>query len=70
MSTYTIITIFGTLVHLTLLGLFLWLLVLTIRALLKYLRTKDVRQEKSAVSHSLGETLKAHRTQCLSLIHI
>lgn len=40
------------------------LLVLLIRALLKYLRTKDVREEKSAVKRTLGETIRAHRTRC------
>ena len=35
-----------------------------VRALLKYIHSKDVRQEKSVVRKSLGEALKAHRTQC------
>ena len=37
---------------------------LIVRALLKYIHSKDVRQEKSVVRKSLGEALKAHRTQC------
>ena len=44
--------------------IFVGLLTLVIRALLKYIHSKDVRQEKSVVRKSLGETLKAHRTQC------
>ena len=40
------------------------LLTLIVRALLKYIHSKDVRQEKSVVRKSLGEALKAHRTQC------
>ena len=40
------------------------LVLLTIRALLKYLRTKDVRDEKAIVKQSLGQVLKAHRTRC------
>lgn len=45
-------------------GAFLTLLVLVIRALLKYLRTKDVQKEKRIVKKSLGETLKEYRTKC------
>lgn len=40
------------------------LIVLIIRALLKYIHSKDVRQEKAVVRKSLGEALKAHRVQC------
>lgn len=45
-------------------GTFLTLLVLVIRTLLKYLRTKDVQKEKRIVKKSLGETLKEYRTKC------
>ena len=45
------------------LGLTAFLLYLIIRALLKYIRTKDVREEKSSVKQSLGETLKKYRTE-------
>ena len=44
--------------------IFVGLLTLIVRALLKYIHSKDVRQEKSVVRKSLGEALKAHRTQC------
>ena len=47
-----------------LLGLSVALVVLAFRALLKYIHSKDVRQEKSGVRKSLGETLRAHRTKC------
>ena len=40
------------------------LFVLSVKALLKYLRSGDVRKEKAASVKSLGETLKAHRTRC------
>ena len=43
---------------------FVGLLVLIARALLKYIHSKDVRQEKSVTRKSLGEALKAHRTRC------
>lgn len=45
-------------------GLVIAFLVLIARALLKYIRTKDTREEQSAVKKSLGEALKAHRTRC------
>ena len=52
-----------------LLGLAIWagllyLLVLLIRALRKYLRSGEVRREKSETRRSLGETIKAHRMRC------
>lgn len=37
------------------------LFVLVVRALLKYIRTKEIRQEKSEFRKSLGEVLKQHR---------
>jgi DNA-binding XRE family transcriptional regulator len=40
------------------------LFILIVRALLKYIKSKDVRQEKSAVRKPLGEALKEHRTRC------
>ena len=35
-----------------------------VRALLKYLRSGEVRKEKAETKRSLGEALKAHRTRC------
>ena len=40
------------------------LLVLIVKALLKYLKSKEVRAEKSLTRKSLGEVLSAHRTAC------
>lgn len=51
-------------VYLALFGLLIWLLLLASRALLKYLRAKEVREERAAVTRSLGEAIKAHRTRC------
>lgn len=59
-----IATILVGVISLVMLGLMVFFLVLIARALLKYIRTKDVREEKSAVKKSLGEALKAHRTRC------
>lgn len=56
-------TIIGT-IGLIIWGLVIAFLILAIRAFLKYIRSKDVREEKSAVKKSLGEALKAHRICC------
>ena len=45
-------------------GATVFLFVLLIRALLKYLRSGEVRKEKAETKKSLGEALKAHRTHC------
>ena len=42
----------------------IYLAVLVIRALRKYLRSGEVRREKSETRRSLGETIKAHRMRC------
>lgn len=46
------------------LALIVYLIVLLIKALRKYLRAGPVRQEKAEMAKSLGETLKYHRTRC------
>ena len=43
---------------------FVYLVVLLVRALLKYIRSKDVREEKQATKVSLGEAIKANRLRC------
>lgn len=42
----------------------IYLLTLICRALLKYIKSKDIRQKKTETRKSLGEALKQHRTQC------
>jgi DNA-binding XRE family transcriptional regulator len=39
-------------------------IVLIIRALLKYIKSKDVRKEKAETRKSLGDVLREHRTEC------
>lgn len=41
-----------------------YLFVLVVRALKRYIATKEVRDEKQAAKRTLGETLKTHRTRC------
>jgi len=59
-----ILVVFGIL-SLAWIGFLIWLLSLIIRALLKYLKTEDVRKEKAVVTKSLGEKLKNYRTSCM-----
>ncbi len=58
------ITAMMVVISLISISVFVGLLILIIRALLKYIKSKDVRQEKSEVRTSLGEALKQHRTRC------
>ena len=53
-----------TVISVIIVSIFVSLMVLIFRALLKYIKSKEVRQEKSAVRKSLGEALKEHRTRC------
>ena len=59
------VTVFMIIVGIIFLCIFVGLLTLIVRALLKYIHSKDVRQEKSVVRKSLGEALKVHRTLCI-----
>lgn len=42
----------------------IYLFVLLVKALRRYLNTGSIRKEKEAVRKSLGETLKEHRFRC------
>ena len=42
---------------------FVFFIILGILALIKYLRSKDVRQEKTVIRKSLGGAIKAHRIE-------
>lgn len=41
-----------------------YLFVLIVRALKKYINSKEIREEKKAVAKSLGEALKENRVRC------
>ena len=51
-------------IRLAVFALGICLVVLLIRALLKYIHSDNVRKEDEAVTRTLGETLLAHRTRC------
>lgn len=46
------------------LGVFIYLTILLIKALRKYLKSSEIRAEKEKVRKSLGETIKEYRTKC------
>ena len=52
------------LINLVMYGGIIFLFVLLVKALLKYLKSGPVRKEKSVVRKSLGESLKEHRVRC------
>lgn len=41
-----------------------YLFMLTVKALKKYIHSKEVREEKKAVARSLGEAIKENRIRC------
>ena len=57
-------TILVLIVFLFFWGAVIYLVILLIRALRKYISSQEVRRERQAVKRSLGEVLKGHRTRC------
>jgi len=57
-------TIIIQIINIILWGGIIYLFVLLIKALKKYLKSGEVRKEKSATAKSLGEALKAERERC------
>ena len=57
-------SILATIVSLLILPVGIYVFVLLIRALRKYIRSEPVRKEKAASARSLGEVLKRRRTEC------
>ena len=45
-------------------GAVIYLFILIVKALKKYIHSKEVREEKKAVARSLGEALKENRLRC------
>lgn len=60
----TVFSIFNLLLLLCIVGSLIYLFVLLVRALRKYLKSGDIRKENSAVRQSLGEALKENRIRC------
>lgn len=64
MNNTAIVTIVVSLFNLACLAAIIYLFILLIRALRKYIGAKEVRQEKSEIKKTLGEVLKEHRIAC------
>ena len=64
LDTQMVIHIVVQIVNIVILLAFIALLALLVRALLKYLKSADVRKEQEVIRQSLGEALKAHRVRC------
>lgn len=60
----TIYGILALIVYLAVIAAFIYLFILLVKALKKYLSSKEVREEKNVVRKSLGELLKEHRLRC------
>ena len=58
------VTILVTVINLLLYGGIIYLFILLIKALRKYLKSGNVRKEQVAVRMSLGEALKENRVRC------
>ena len=56
--------IFNMLLMTIILGVAVYLLVLIVKALKKYINSKEIREEKRIIQRSLGEELKAQRLRC------
>ena len=54
----------GLLLMLLIQGGLIYLFILLVKALRKYLKSGAIRKEKTLVCKSLGEALKEHRTRC------
>ena len=58
------VVILVVLINLVLYGGIIYLFILLIRALRKYLKSGDIRKEQAVVRVSLGEALKENRIRC------
>ena len=64
MTIYQILAIAVILVYMGIAAFVVYLAYLIIKALRKYVTSKEVREEKAVVRQSLAELLKEHRTRC------
>lgn len=64
MKFFSINTVVAFIIFAALLALFMYIMILIIKALKKYIKSESVRKEKQENARSLGEVLKQHRTDC------
>nr|WP_325195437.1 helix-turn-helix transcriptional regulator [uncultured Oscillibacter sp.] len=63
MSTVIMMAV-GLLLWLAIWGGVIYVAVLAVKALRKYIRSEDMRKERAETRRSLGEVLKTHRIRC------
>ena len=63
MSTVIVMAV-GLLLWLAIWGGVIYVAVLAVKALRKYIRSENVRKERAETRRSLGEVLKTHRIRC------
>ena len=59
-----VVALLWLLAELAVLGAVVYLFILIVKALKKYISSKDVREEKREMCASLGEVLREERTRC------
>ena len=59
--------IISVVLYIIILAIFLGLLILIVRCLLKYLKSTDVRHEKAIIRKSLGEVLKENVSESIGV---
>lgn len=60
----TIVTFINLFIFALIVGGLIYLFVLLVKVLRKYLKAEPVRKEKAETARTLGEILKAHRAAC------
>lgn len=60
----TIVMYVNLILLIGLIGSLIYLFILLVKALRKYLKSTSTRKESAALRKSLGEALKEHRTRC------
>ena len=61
---FSFVMLFVVVINLAVLGMLVYLVILLIRALRKYLRSGENRKEQAQMRRSLGEVIREHRTRC------
>ena len=58
------VLIFSVFITIPLFALFIYLIVLIVKALRKYINSADKRKETNSIKKTLGEIIKEYRTNC------
>ena len=64
MKRITIVGFIFFVVAAAVLGVCVYLIILLIKALNKYINSSGIRKEKSVIKKSMGEVIKSHRVEC------